>query len=157
MEESVASLVRAETGLLSYRNIEVACWRDRVVGVAHAYAGIHHRITEEMKRTLPENRLQVLEGFDRNLVQNSWFLNALGVRSEYRNQGIGTSLLWRTKQKAWQSGFATLSLIAGSDNRTALHFYHKNGCREVAQFSIPQHPEFSRSGSCVLMSCQISI
>jgi len=157
VEESVALLVRSETGLLSYRNIEVACWNDRVVGMAHAYAGIHHRMTEEVKRTLPQNRLKVLKGFYQNPVPNSWFLNALGVRSEYRQQGIGTSLLWRTKQKAWQSGFATLTLIAWSDNRTALRLYHKNGFREVAQIPIPQHPEFSHSGSCVLMSCQISI
>ncbi|MGC9527335.1 MAG: GNAT family N-acetyltransferase [Limnospira sp.] len=155
--ESIAPLVRSETGLLSYRNIEVACWSDRAIGMAHGYASVHHHITEEMKQILSKNHLQVLEAFDQNPMKNSWFLNAFGVRAEYRKQGIGTSLLWRTKQKAWQSGFTTLSAIAGSDNRTALRLYHQNGFREVAQIPIPQHPEFYPGRSCVLMSCQIVI
>lgn len=157
VEGSLATFLRSETGILSYRNVEVACWNDQIVGMVHSYAAAQHRMTEEMKGTLPKNRLEVLKAFYKTPIKNSWFLNALAVKSPYRKQGIGTSLLWRTKQKAWESGCTLLSTIAWSDNRAALRLYQKNGFREVKQIPVLQHPELSHCGSCVLMSCRILI
>ncbi|MDF2211061.1 GNAT family N-acetyltransferase [Arthrospira platensis NCB002] len=101
--------------------------------------------------------MAIIQAFNNAKVEGSWFLNILAVKSPYQQQGIGTSLLWRTKQKAWESGYSTLSLVTQSDNLTAIRLYQKNGFREVQNLVIPPHPQISDRLSYILMSCDLTI
>ncbi|EDZ94209.1 MAG: GNAT family N-acetyltransferase [Limnospira sp. PMC 1291.21] len=157
VEQILARMIQSETSVLSYQNIEVAYSHGRIIGMANSYPANADIITEEMKQLFKPDRLAIIEAFDNAKVEGSWFLNILAVKSPYQRQGIGTSLIWRTKQKAWESGFSTLSLVTQSDNLTAIRLYQKNGFREVKTLVIPPHPEISDRLSYILMSCDLTI
>lgn len=157
VDQIIASMVGLENNILSYRNVEVAYGNGDVIGVANSYPAIEDKITEEMRQLFPPDRLAILQIFYQAKVEDSWFLNALAVKSQYQHQGIGTSLLWRTKQKAWESGFSTLSLVTQSDNLGAIRLYQKNGFREVEKIVIPPHLGVDDRLSFISMSCSVSI
>lgn len=157
VEEILARMIQSETSVLSYQNIEVAYSHGRIIGMANSYPANLDIITEEMKGLFENDSLAIIQAFNNAKINGSWFLNILAVKSPYQQQGIGTSLLWRTKEKAWESGYSTLSLVTQSDNLTAIRLYQKNGFREFQNIVIPPHPQISDRLSYILMSCDLTI
>ncbi|BAI88892.1 GNAT family N-acetyltransferase [Arthrospira platensis] len=157
VEQILARMIQSETSVLSSQNIEVAYSHGRIIGMANSYPANLDIITEEMQGLFQPESLAIIQAFNNAKVEGSWFLNILAVKSPYQQQGIGTSLLWRTKQKAWESGYSTLSLVTQSDNLTAIRLYQKNGFREVQNLVIPPHPQISDRLSYILMSCDLTI
>ncbi|TVU53286.1 MAG: GNAT family N-acetyltransferase [Arthrospira sp. PLM2.Bin9] len=157
VDEILARMIQSETSVLSYQNIEVAYSHGRIIGMANSYPANLDIITEEMQGLFQPESLAIIQAFNNAKIDGSWFLNILAVKSPYQQQGIGTSLLWRTKQKAWESGYSTLSLVTQSDNLTAIRLYQKNGFREVQNLVIPPYPQVSDRLSYILMSCDLTI
>ena len=51
----------------------------------------------------------------------------IGLRREYRNQGLGTAILQKAVRWAYQTGFAYLRLTTRPDNTRAIHVFEKVG------------------------------
>jgi len=71
----------------------------------------------------------------------------------YRQHGIGKSLLTITKEKAIHEGYTELSLIVFSDNTSAINFYHKNQFESVKHIDVAPHRLIPHEGGCILMKC----
>ncbi|MDY6779251.1 MAG: ribosomal protein S18-alanine N-acetyltransferase [Halobacteria archaeon] len=58
---------------------------------------------------------------------------SLGVRSEYRRQGIATSLLRRSVERAWEKGTEKIELEVRVSNSAAMNLYDKMGFSRVGR------------------------
>lgn len=156
-EDILTVAITAEEGNLSYRNTLVAEKEASVIAIANSYSAVKHRITIEMRDFIPQERLVVLEDFFASRVNDSLFLNALSVKSEYRRQGIGKRLVEKVKQKARAEGFASVSLIVLTDNLPAISLYSSLGFEEIKQIEIGFHPSIAHRNRAKLMNCPICI
>ena len=59
--------------------------------------------------------------------QKEIIIDALGVKEEYRNQGIGRKLLEFIKEYAIKHGYTNLKLTVNEENENAIHLYEKLG------------------------------
>ncbi|MEM8828393.1 MAG: GNAT family N-acetyltransferase [Cyanobacteria bacterium P01_G01_bin.19] len=156
-EDILTVAITAEEGNLSYRNTLVAEKEASVIAIANSYSAVKHRITIEMRDFIPQERLVVLEDFFASRVNDSLFLNALSVKSEYRRQGIGKRLVEKVKQKARAEGFASVSLIVLTDNLPAISLYSSLGFEEIKQIEIVSHPSIAHRNRAKLMNYTICI
>ncbi len=51
----------------------------------------------------------------------------MGIVSEFRGKGIGTSLIEATLKKAWEQNLVRIELTVFTDNKPAIHLYEKIG------------------------------
>jgi ribosomal protein S18 acetylase RimI-like enzyme len=72
--------------------------------------------------------LQELE----NLAPDTWYINVLGVRPQFRNQGLGARLLEEALMIARSLGKRGVSLIVADGNQGARRLYERSGFRERA-------------------------
>lgn len=126
-----------------------------IIGMALSYPAEFHCITEELKRFLPEDRLEHFKDFYSSRVEGSYLLDAICVYDKYRGQGIGKSLLEHTKKKALDEGYNELSLIVFSDNKNAIKFYSDNKFENVKSIDLKTHPLIPHNGGCLLMKCAL--
>ncbi|AGL02574.1 GNAT family N-acetyltransferase [Desulfoscipio gibsoniae] len=84
----------------SYKDINVAEYNQKIVGMIQSYSSIHHRIDDEMKSFLPGERLEQFKEFYNSRVDNSLLINAMFVDKKFRRKGIGTVFITLARKKA---------------------------------------------------------
>lgn len=138
----------------SYKSAIVAEAENGVVGMALTYPSSYHKITDEMRAFFPAERLARFEDFYAAHVEDSLFLDALGVDASYRRQGIGTKLVELTKEKTRKNGYEMLSLIVFADNAPALALYKSLGFEAVQEIRLEGNEFIPHQGGCVLLRCK---
>ncbi len=136
----------------SYKSAIVAEYDGAVIGMSLSFPGKYHRITEEMKMFFPPDRIDHFRNFFSAPVEKSYFLDALCVREDFRNRGIGGQLIELTKGKARKEGYDSLSLLVFRDNTNARTVYEKNGFKTIDWIDLKPHERIPHEGGCVLMS-----
>ena len=139
----------------SYRSTVVAEEETEVIAMALSYPSAHHKITDEMKPFFPGDRLAHLRHFYAARIENSWFLDALGVFEHHRRRGIGGKLIARVKATAVENGYHTLSLIVFADNRPAIQLYERNGFEVAQRVALQANEYIKHAEGCWLMKCEI--
>lgn len=139
----------------SYKNVTVAEYNHKIVGMIQPYSYIHHRIHDEMKSFLPEERLEQFKEFFNSRVDNSLFINALFVDEKFRRKGIGTAFISLAREKAKSLDFDKLSLFVLSDNVTAQKLYHSNGFKIMKKIDFKDAAKINHKGGFYLMACNI--
>ena len=138
----------------SYKSAIVAEDKNDVVGMALSYPSSYHKITDEMRAFFPAERLERFNNFYSSRVENSLFLDALGVDASHRRQGIGTRLVELTKEMAQENGYALISLIVFADNAPALALYKFLGFEAVQQIKLEGNEFIPHQRGCVLLRCK---
>ncbi|MEW8049909.1 MAG: GNAT family N-acetyltransferase [Candidatus Thiodiazotropha sp.] len=138
----------------SFRSAIVAESNDEVIGMALSFPTKFHGINDEMRNFLPFERLEHFKAFFSARVDDSYYIDAICVDSEYRNKGIGKSLLEKTIEKARKEGFSLLSLIAFVDNHKAIKFYNDHGFVALRQVELKKHALIPHTGGCLLMRAE---
>jgi len=126
-----------------------------VAGLSLSYPAHLYRITSEMERIIPEERLEKVRGNYSEKVENSWYLDSLAVFPEYTGKGIGGRLIDYTKARALERGFDVLSLSVFADNKVALDLYLRHGFRKVRRVLIEPSEESPHEGGCFIMKCDL--
>lgn len=140
----------------SYRNAIVATEESAVIGMALSYPSSFHRVTDDMKKFFPADRLKHFSHFYSSCIEGSWFLDALCVRESHRRRGIGEKLISLVKEKALKNGCPTLSLIVFADNTLAIPVYERNGFKAVQRIELRGNDYIKHEEGCFLMKCEIS-
>ncbi len=141
----------------SYQSAIAAEYNQEVVGMALSYPSHFHGITEEMRDFFPAERLEHFKHFFSARVENSLFLDALGILAEFRGKGIGSALISLTKKKAVKAGYDFLSLMVFADNWDARRLYERCGFVVVETVELPPHELMPHEGGCLLMSSDIGL
>lgn len=139
----------------SYKSAIVAADKKNVVGMALSYPSSYQKITDEMRGSFPNERLEHLSDFYSSKVPDSWFLDSLGVDEAYRRKGIGTRLIELTMEKAKENGCGIISLIVFADNSTALALYKDLGFRVVKEIDLKGNEFIPHQDGCLLLKCDI--
>lgn len=126
-----------------------------IAGLALSYPAYLYRITSEMKRIIPAERLENVRDNYSERVENSWYLDSLAVFPEHTGKGIGGRLIDHTKSRAQERGFDVLSLSVFADNKVALDLYVRHGFRNVRRVFIEPSEESPHEGGCFLMRCAL--
>ena len=151
LEKNLAS----PEGPYSWENAIVAEIAGEIAGGALSYPSVYYRITPEMERLIPKERLEhVRENFS-SRVENSWFLDYLAVFPEFHGMGIGSRLIDLTKQRALEKGYQTLSLSVFADNIQAQSLYSRKGFVTVRKVELGSHELMPHEGGCMLMKCSL--
>ena len=140
----------------SYRSAVVAEDDNTVVGMALSYPSSYHQITDEMRAFFPADRVAHLRHFYSTRIENSWFLDALGVHENYRRRGIGAKLIALTKEKAIENGYNDLTLMVFADNDVAITLYEKMGFERIQQVRLNANEFIKHTDGCWLMKCKIN-
>ncbi len=146
-------------GNFSYRNCTLAYTQnsqaqEQIQGMMMAFA-IPDQASEapssesEAEATFPG--MEVLAPY--SLEQpNSWYICALAVFPQYRQQGIGTQLLDLAFEQARERGFPVVSLLCFEQNIGALRLYQRYGFETIAQAIVVPHPLIHHTGNVLLMT-----
>ena len=140
----------------SYQNASVAVDGPKVIGMALSYPSSYHKITDEMRNFFPKERLDHLSDFYSARVQDSWYLDALGVDGIHRRKGIGKRLVELTQKKAKENGYKVLSLIAFADNSPALGLYNDLGFQVVKEVNLEGNEFIPHQEGCLLLRCDVA-
>jgi len=139
-----------------YKSAIVARDGDEVVGMALSYSSDFHYISDEMRNFFPADRLEHLSDFYSARVENSWYLDTLGVFGSHRRQGIGEKLISLTKEKAAENGYNALSLIVFADNELALPVYKRTGFEIVCEVELGANEYIHHEDGSLLLNCQLA-
>lgn len=117
-----------ETGSFSYRNAMIAETEGRVAGtlIGYAIGDEPEPVTGIPPMFVP---LQELE----NLALGTWYVNVLAVLPEFRNLGLGSTLLDRAEAAGHALGKHGMSIIVSSANHGARRLYERHGYAERAR------------------------
>src|SRR5262245_23579060 len=130
-----------------------------VLSIANEVAGafIAHQLTgpHEAKdlQDLPVVYAPMLE-LEKEAV-GSWYIMTLAVFPEFRNKGLGTTMLQHAEKLAKDAGYNQLSIIVLSDNTSALRLYERFGFNESARKPFIPFPPSQDTGEWVLLKKQI--
>lgn len=152
------ALVLAEDPNYSYKNVDLAEHKGSVVGLIFSYHSASNQLTTEMQSILSEDRIQWMRYFSDNQIDNSWYINTLGVVEESRRQGIAKLLIECASKRALQNDTDCLSLHVYENNDVAINLYETCGFTIERKIELAAHPFFvSRNLSAnYLMKCNIS-
>jgi GNAT superfamily N-acetyltransferase len=139
----------------TFNSAIVAVEKDTLVGMALSYPSEFHRLTDEMKQFLPEDRLNHLKHFYSCRVKDSLYLSALFVTRGFRRQGIAKKLIALTKDKAMDNRYHSLSLIVFTDNAMAMPLYENMGFIVVQQVGLQPNAFIHHRGGCSLMQLHL--
>lgn len=125
-------LVEREDSQYSYRNTLVAMDDSRIVGISVSYNGGHlHQLRrafiEAAKNYLGKDHVDMED----ETQAGELYLDSLSVLSDYRRQGIATSLVLETKRRADLLGLPCVGLLVDTDNAMGQLFYDSIGFRQV--------------------------
>jgi ribosomal protein S18 acetylase RimI-like enzyme len=121
-----------ETGGFSYRNATIAETGGRAAGALIGY-GIGSQPDPVSGDTPPMFvPLQELE----NIALCTWYVNVLAVLPEFRNLGLGSTLLDRAEARGRALGKQGMSIIVSSANPGARRLYERHGYVEKASRAI---------------------
>jgi len=146
-----AARAARDEGAFSWVNATVASHGDSVVGMLLAYrlpprqAGDADEIkaAPEFLRPLLELELEVPE---------SYYINALAVEPDWREQGIGSRLLAEARMAAARQGCRELSIQVFSQNTRAAALYRRHGFVERASRPLVPHDCYPYDDRTVLMT-----
>lgn len=152
------ALVLAEDPNYSYKNVDLAKDENNIVGLVFSYHSDSNQLTSEIQSVLSEDRIQWMRYFSDNQIDNSWYINTLGVASELRRQGLARLLLDHASKRALQNGIQCLSLHVYENNIAAIKLYESCGFTKEKKIDLTAHSFFvSRNLSAnILMKCDIS-
>jgi ribosomal protein S18 acetylase RimI-like enzyme len=148
--------LKRDDGPHSYKSAAVAMDNDDVVGMALSYPSAHHKITPEMRGFFPADRLEHLGPFYSARIENTWYLDTLGVTESHRRRGIGERLISLTKERSAENGFHVLSLIVFADNTTAISVYERTGFTVERKVELSGNDLIRHEGGCLLMKCDLN-
>jgi len=140
----------------NYTTTMVAEVNGEIAGISHSYPSRYHLITDKIRESFPQDRVSHLEDFFGARIENSWFLESLGVFPVFQGKGIGSHLLEMTMEKARQEGYPSICLLVFADNRDAIRLYRKKGFEEVRKVKVDTHELIPHTGGCILMKKRIS-
>jgi ribosomal protein S18 acetylase RimI-like enzyme len=117
-----------DEGSFSYRNAVIAEVDGQPAAclIGYAIPGEPAPIGSDMPAMFVP--LQELE----NLAPDTWYINVLAARPEFRGRGLGTRLIELAEEKAAEAGCGGLSIIVSDANRGARRLYERCGCTEAA-------------------------
>ena len=127
----------------SYQNVDLAIFDDSIIGLIFSYNAGSNELKPEMTQILSKDRIQWMRYFSDNQINDSWYINTLGVERDYRRQGIGRRLLDLAKNRALQNDFQSLSLHVYENNHAAIDFYQTYGFVKERKINFSAHPFFS--------------
>jgi len=112
-----------EDGSFSYRNATIIEHAGQCAGclIGYAIPDIPQPIPDYMPVMFVP--LQELE----NLAPNTWYVNVLAVRPQFRQQGLGTRLLGLADKTARAVGTRGLSVVVSDANMEARRLYERCG------------------------------
>jgi ribosomal protein S18 acetylase RimI-like enzyme len=148
----IARTMKRDSGGFSWRHCFVADDKG-VVGMINAFPAAWLR--EEERDILPQDRVQILDPIDQAQDWESFLVNSVAVRPQYRRQGIGTRLLERAIEQARAGGFARLTANVWADNFAACAVFEKAGFDVQTRVEVPPHPGLAHIGGSLLMGRQI--
>ena len=153
------TIVLSEDENYSYKNVDLAMDGDCIIGFVFSYIAEVNVVTPEMKSVLTKDRIEWLRFFSDNQINNSWYINTLGVKEEYRRQGIARKLLGHASQRALKNGLQCLSLHVYESNAAAIDLYKTYGFTKEKRVSLVSHPFFkARNLSAnILMKCKLPV
>jgi ribosomal protein S18 acetylase RimI-like enzyme len=89
----VAHNLSADRDHHTFRDAIVAQSGQKVVGMSLSYPSRFHRISSGMRKVFPPDRLKHVQNIFTSGVENSLYLDTLGVDQEFRGKGIGSKLI----------------------------------------------------------------
>lgn len=142
----------------SYKNVDLAMEGNSIVGLVFSYSSHSNELKPEMEKLLSEDRIQWMRYFSDNQINNSWYINTLGVSKEYRRQGIARQLLELAVQRALKNQTQCLSLHVYENNQDAIKLYESYGFSKEKTIDLTAHPFFvARNLSAnILMKCEVA-
>ncbi len=120
--------VAREEGNISYRNATIIEHNGTAAGclIGHGIGSSPTPIPSDMPVMFVP--LQELE----NLAPNTWYVNVLAIRPEFRRTGLGTRLLAHADDIASGGGHRGLSVIVSDANQGPRRLYQRCGYEEAA-------------------------
>ncbi len=142
----------------SFKNVDLAMDVSCIAGLVFSYHAQFNQLTPEMQSVLTEDRVQWMRYFSDHQVENSWYINTLGVAEKYQRQGIASQLLDLTAKRALQNNIQCLSLHVYVNNSQAVKLYESYGFTIEKEIDLSAHTFFiSRNLSAnILMKCNLS-
>lgn len=132
-----------EDTAFSYQNCTMVAKDQQILGMLVAFPMY---VDPEEQESDP-----VLAPYSKLEEDNSYYICGMALFPEFRQQGIGSSLLSLAEQHATDKGFTKLSLIVFEQNQGAWQLYARNGYRERARARVYPHPLIHHSGDAILM------
>ena len=99
----------------------------------------------------PAERLAHFSDFYAARVDDSWYIDALGVDAAYRRRGVASRLVALTAARAREHDCRALSLIVFVDNTPALALYRRLGFETVRPVRLEANRWIPHRGGCLLM------
>ena len=127
---------KRNTGGFSYTNALVAKRRGQTLGMVLSYAIAEAPTDNPDDLPAPIAPFVALE----KLSVDTWFINALAVFPEGRNQSIGTQLMAAAEDQAKRRGFSKMSIQVYAQNTGAVRLYDRLGYTLVAREPVRLHP-----------------
>lgn len=134
----------------SYENSIVAEFQGKVIGAALNFPANGLALSEQMAEFYSPQKLQYIQYFVDNKIENSWHLDALCVKTEFRSLGIGEMLLDAVKKDAQDFGFTRVGVYVFGSNVRAIEFYEKNSFIQLRTIDTSQH-EFLHDKKCLCL------
>ena len=136
------ALVLAQDPNYSYKNVDLAKHGRDIVGLVFSYHSASNQLTTEMQHILSEDRIQWMRYFSDNQIENSWYINTIGVTAKYRRQGLARSLIGCASKRALQNGAHCLSLHVYANNVAAITLYESCGFIKQKKIDLTEHQFF---------------
>jgi ribosomal protein S18 acetylase RimI-like enzyme len=119
-----------------------------LVGMINAYPAAWLR--EEEQSNLPPDRVRILNPIDQAQDWESFLINGVAVRPQYRRQGVGEQLLNWAMGQAKAGGFSRVSANVWADNLAARALFEKQGFRLQTAIEVAEHVGLSHVGGSLL-------
>jgi ribosomal protein S18 acetylase RimI-like enzyme len=139
-----------DEGNLSWRNASLAERDGEAVGLLLGYVLPAPGATApaDLERLPPVLRPFVaLE----HRAAGTFYINGLAVRPEHRGNGIGSKLLYKSRQRALEAGTARVTVEVFEQNEGALRLYQRQGFRILDRGPAVPHPCHPFSGDILLL------
>ncbi|MCP5418963.1 MAG: GNAT family N-acetyltransferase [Gammaproteobacteria bacterium] len=144
-----ASNASSETENFSYRNAHLAIVENAVAGILLAYR-------------LPDSRYaKRIEDFPEFILEqcapNSFYINMLATQPQFRNKGVGTTLMSIVDKLALDTGCNLISIEVFEQNEGALRLYQCLGYEVVEHRNIIRHSCHPYTGRVLLLTKDVAV
>lgn len=146
----MARSIKQDAGGFSWRHCFVAAEQGTVAGMINAFPAALLR--EEERDVLPQDKVQILDPIDQAQDWESFLLNSVAVRPQFRRQGAATQLVAWAVAQGKAAGFGHLSANVWEDNLAARALFEKQGFRVQTRVEVAPHPGLSHVGGSLLMT-----
>lgn len=153
---AVMSNMLAHELYYSYENSIVAEYQGKVIGAALNFPADGLMISEQMAAHYSSQKLQYIQYFVDNKIEDSWHLDALCVQADFRGYGVGEILLEAVKKDALDFGFSRIGVYVFGSNVRAIEFYKKNGFQLLETIDTDKH-EFLHDKECLCLMDYVAV